>query len=75
MTSIRNSGQLRQFLVDTMQELKAGKVRVETASQITKMAAQVNESIYSEVKVARTQKEMGALPVPMGSLGLGETGK
>lgn len=74
MPSIRNSGQLRQFLLDTMQEVKAGKVRAEVASQITKMAAQVNESVYSEVKVARTAKEMGRVASAHGKLELGECG-
>lgn len=43
------------------------------ASRVTKLAAQINESIYAEIKVARVQAELGKIqPAVMGGLPLGE---
>ena len=54
---IETVGQLRSFLCESIVDVRNGNIRVEIASQINKMAAQVNESFYSECKVARTMKD------------------
>lgn len=66
--AIKTTGQLREFLVDLLVGIKNGHVAVDKASNITKMAAQVNESFYSEIKIARVNKELGLVPAKLGDL-------
>lgn len=56
---LKTTGQLRAFLADMMVGVKNGHVDPDKASRITKLAAQVNESFYSEIKVAKTLSESG----------------
>ena len=56
---ITTTGQLRAFLADTIAKVSSGEVGIEEASRITKLASQINESFYSEIKVAKTLWEMG----------------
>lgn len=48
---IKTTEDLRDFLAVTMLAVKNGDIAVDRASQITKLAAQINESLYAEVKV------------------------
>lgn len=68
---IKNSGNLRRFLADTMVEVKAGTIDVEKAGRITKLAAQINESFYSEVKVAKVRADAGEKLIELGALEIG----
>jgi hypothetical protein len=61
-------GQLRKFLVTAMEQLRDGTMKVEDAAQLTKIAAQVNESFYSEVKVGRLRAEVGEAMPKLGQL-------
>lgn len=63
---------MRTFLADTLIGLKNGHMEPDIASRITKMAAQINESLYAEIKVARVIGEMGKEAATFGNLGLGE---
>ena len=66
--SIRTAGQLREFLVNMMIGVKDGMLDNDKASRITKMAAQINESFYSEIKIARIQREAGLIAADFGQL-------
>ena len=55
---VKTVGQLRQFLVGIMTGIENGTFDLEAAGKITKLAAQVNESFYSEIKVASLRKEL-----------------
>ena len=70
MAAIETAGDLRKFLCQSINSVANGTMDISKAREITKLAGQVNESFYSEVKVARlkidmqkTADEMGALPV------------
>jgi hypothetical protein len=65
---ITNVGQLRKFLATAMQGVADGTLELEKASQLTKLAAQVNESFYSEAKVARLRAEAGDAMPKLGQL-------
>lgn len=68
---IKTTGQLRAFLSDTITKVSTGEIGLEEASRITKLAAQVNESFYSEIKIAKTKWEMGQIEkVDLGSLSI-----
>jgi hypothetical protein len=67
-TQIKTTGQLREFLVNMLVGVKNGQVEESTARSITKMAAQVNESFYSEVKIAKFRREAGETAVALGQL-------
>ena len=56
---IKTTGQLREFLVLAMEDVKAGMLDPDKASRITKLAGQVNESFYAEVKTARIRQGFG----------------
>ena len=62
---------LRDFLVTMMVGVKDGVVAIEKASAITKIAGQVNESIYAEIKQARLQIDVAGDKVALGKLKIG----
>lgn len=71
MAKIKKSGDLRQFLADSIMAVKNGHMDLHKAREITKLAAQINESFYSEIKIAKTAKELGQVAVGMGELKIG----
>lgn len=72
MAQIKTTGHLRQFLADTMIAVKNGQMDPDKARNITKIAAQINESIYSEIKTARVMTELQRSTSEMGNLEIGE---
>ena len=56
---IKTTGQLREFLCDTLEHVRNGNIETETAARLTRLAAQVNESFYAEVKVIRAKQDLG----------------
>lgn len=69
---MKTTGQLRQFLADTLIAVKNGQMDADKARNITKIAAQINESIYSEIKTARVMDDLGRSVAEMGGLSIGE---
>ncbi len=68
MSKIKTTGELREFLATMLVGIKTGDVKHEEARAMTKMAAQINESFYSEIKIAKTQIEAGKAAVDLGTL-------
>lgn len=68
MAKITNTGQLRDFLCTCINGVANGTVDAGKARDITKLAAQVNESFYSETRVAKTQVELGREASELGKL-------
>lgn len=56
--AIRNSEELRAFLLTLMREIKNGEVELATAREVIKAAAQVNVSLQSDLQAARLGLEM-----------------
>lgn len=71
MSKITNTGELREFLLSAINGVANGSFDVHKAKEITKIAAQVNENLYAEVKVAKTQIELGNEAAKFGALNLG----
>lgn len=68
---IKTSGDLRVYLAMTLQGVKTGDISIEQARTITKLAAQINESIYAEIKNMKVHAELEK-PIPdLGTLPLG----
>lgn len=72
MSSVKTTAQLREFLLSTMEEVKAGKLTFERANVAIKGAAQVNESIYAELKAKQLAKSLGEGSVAFGKMALTE---
>lgn len=70
---ISTTGMLREFLVEMMVGVKNGHLDLDQASRITKLAAQVNENLYAEVKIAKIKTDMGEKMPTLGNLHLGQT--
>ena len=68
MSRMKTTGDLRQVLANAIMDVKSGNMDSDTARNITKMAAQITESFYSEVKVAQTMKELGRVVKDFGDL-------
>ncbi len=68
--SIRTAGQLRAFLCDAMTDVREGRLAVDKASVIQKIAAQVNENMYAEAKVAKMRRDAGEVVQGLGELPL-----
>jgi hypothetical protein len=62
---------MREFLANMMMGVKNGELSNDAASRITKLAGQINESFYAEVKVARTRVEAGEQAAKLGELVVG----
>ena len=67
-TKIKTTGELREFLVNMLIGVRNGDLEPDRARNITKMAAQVNESFYSEIKIAKIQIEAGQQAQDLGML-------
>lgn len=72
---IATTGSLRDFLAQTLIDVKNGDIELDKASRITKIAAQINENLYAEVRVAKIRLEMGDAITDLGSLPIGEQEK
>jgi len=59
LRKITTTGQLRQFLSEMLVQIESGQLEADDARNITKMAAQINESFYSEIKIAKIRLEIG----------------
>ena len=71
MSKITNTGELREFLCSAINGVANGTFDVNKAKEVTKIAAQINESLYAEVKVAKTQIDLGNEAAKFGELKLG----
>jgi hypothetical protein len=69
-SNIQTMGQLRQFLANAILGVRDGTLKVSEATAIKKMAEEINESMYAEVKVARLQKDLDRTVLPFGTLPL-----
>lgn len=70
--TIRTAADLRLFLANAIEDVAAGRLDVQRAAQIQKMAGQITESLYAEVKVRALQIALGrTVDVEIGRLELG----
>lgn len=69
---IKTTGQLRELLVDTIQDVIAGNMEVEVAEAVHKMSKDVSDSLYSETKIRMFAHEIGEENRKMGSMPLGD---
>lgn len=69
---IQTSGDLRAFLSNALLGIRNGDIDIHKASQITKMAAQINESIYSEIKAGVVLAAAGKTVAEFGNMPLSE---
>lgn len=69
---VQTTGALRDFLANMMIGVKNGTVDLDKASRITKLAGQINESFYAEVKVAKIRAEAGEVMPALGAMKVGE---
>ena len=68
MAAINTTGDLRKFLCNSISSVANGTMDISKAKEVTKLAGQVNESFYSEVKVARLQIDLQEKATKLGSL-------
>jgi hypothetical protein len=68
---IKTTGELRDFLVKMMQDVESGAIDLDKAGRITKIAGQVNESFYAEIKVAKVRAEAGQAMGDFGAMVIG----
>ena len=70
--TIRTTGELRDFLAMMMVGVKNGDLDLDKARNITKLAGQINESFYAEVKVAKVRADAGQAMDALGALKVGD---
>ena len=68
MAAINTTGDLSKFLCNSISSVANGTMAISTAKEVTKLAGQVDESFYSEVKVARLQIDLQEKATKLGSL-------
>ena len=69
---IKNSAELREFLSSMMLGIKNGDIDADKARNITKMAGQINENFYVEIKVAQVRAEAGQKLFELGAMPIGK---
>lgn len=72
MSRIQSTQQFRQFLLDAITATSKGDMKPEAAARITKLAAQVNENMYAELKAKKVLKELGEVAPGFGDLRIGQ---
>lgn len=68
---IKTTGELRAFLSDMLIGIKNGDIEPDKARNITKMAGQINESFYAEIKVAKIRADAGEKLTGLGNMPIG----
>ena len=68
---LRTTGDLRMFLSMILVQVRNGSIDADAARVLVKLAAQINESIYSETKAAQIALELKRDPPMLGELPLG----
>ncbi len=68
---IRTTGDLRTFLASMLVSVKGGEMDLDAARTMVKVAAQINESFYSEIKAAQVSIEGGSKAEQLGDLPIG----
>lgn len=68
---IKTTGELRDFLATMMLGVKNGDLDLDKARNITKLASQINESFYAEIKVAKVRAEAGVVMSGLGAMPIG----
>lgn len=69
--TLNTTGALRTFLAEQMVGVQTGAVDVAKASQIVKLAGQINESFYAEIKASQVRGKAGASAEEFGKLKIG----
>lgn len=75
MSKIKTSGDLREFLASALNGVSNGTFDVDKAKNVVKIAQQINESFYAEIKIAKIQTELGAERAKFGALPLADETK
>jgi hypothetical protein len=70
MAKITTTGELREFLCSSINSVANGTMDISKAREVTKLAGQVNESFYSEVKVARLKLDLQQKADDLGKLNI-----
>jgi hypothetical protein len=67
-----NTGKLRNFLSDAMVKMEAGEMTAEDVGALAKLAGQINESLYAEIRFQRLQLELKREVGKFGELIIGD---
>jgi len=68
--SIKTTRELREFLTSAMSDVRNGRLDVEKANAVNKLAGQVNSSVYGELKAKVVLSNMGEKTADHGELAL-----
>jgi len=68
--SIKTTRELREFLTSSMADVRNGKLDVDKANAVNKLAGQINSSVYGELKAKVVLSKMGEEVVAHGDLEL-----
>ena len=68
MAKLETTGDLREFLCSVINGVSNGTFDLAKAKEVGKLSAQINESFYAEVKVAKTQIDLGREAAELGLL-------
>lgn len=71
MAKIKTAGDLRSFLADILVDIRSGSIDADQASAISKVAAQINNSLAVEVNTALRLASMGKDHPVAGSMRIG----
>jgi hypothetical protein len=70
MKTLKKSGDLREVLLNAINDVQTGQLEEGQARNVIKLAGQVNESLYAECKVTSLKRDMGQESEKFGDLNL-----
>lgn len=68
MSQIKTAGEMRGFLAEVMVDIRNGKIKAQEASAISKVAAQINQSISTEIAAAIQLERLSGQNAKAGSM-------
>ena len=74
VNQLKTAGQLRQFLADSIIAVKNKQMDADTARTVVKLASQLNESFYAELKAKQVLGALSEVTMPIGDQLIGPSG-
>lgn len=68
---IKTTGQLRELIAKAASDVANGKMDIESATALHKLARNISDSLYSETKIAMFSHNIGVDIPKMGDLPIG----
>jgi len=71
VSKIKNTGQLRDILAKTIEDVISGNIEIDDANAVYKLSKNITDSLYSETKIRMFAHQIGDNLPRIGDLSIG----